>query len=177
MSAATCISFGAGESRVPGPLIDTCRVPEPDSLDPPPPVWRVPVHPLPPELAKRSAQVLAMTEVETPRGQRYRVQIRPEPPEHRHPLPAVADAAGLVLPALLGGALSAAARKLKLTVVQPGDRWLIEVVRRATTWRNEKVVYDEIIGAPDALIDRAFELADLIQRGASRLTWGASSHV
>lgn len=111
-----------------------------------------------------------MTEVETPRGTRYRVQIRPLPPAQSDPLPAAADIADLVLPALIGGAVSAAARRLKLSVVRPGDRWTIEVVRRATAWRAEKVVYDEIV-APDLLIDRAFELADLIQKGASRLAW------
>jgi hypothetical protein len=75
------------------------------------------------------------------------------------------------LPALVGVAVSALARKLNLGVVKPGDRWAIEVVRRATQWRDEKVVHEEIIDAPDRLIDRAFELADLLQRGIPRLQW------
>jgi hypothetical protein len=102
---------------------------------------------------------------------RYRVQIRPQPPDRRDPLPGAADAAGVLLPARVGGAVSALAGKLNLGVVKPGDRWVIEVVRRATRWRDEKVVHEEIIDAPDQLIDRAFELADFVQRGVPRPQW------
>jgi hypothetical protein len=152
-------------------VIDTGGVVDSGQPIVPEPVWRVPVNPLPPDVARRSAQVLALTDVETPHGRRYRVQIRPQPPERRDPLPAAADAAGVLLPALVGVAVSALARKLNLGVVKPGDRWAIEVVRRATQWRDEKVVHEEIIDAPDRLIDRAFELADLVQRGIPRLQW------
>jgi hypothetical protein len=122
-------------------------------------------------LARRSAQILAMTNVETPQGKRYRIEIRPQPPVQRDPLSLAGDVVGLMLPALIGGALNVAAHRLKLAVVKPRDRWTIEVVRRATTWRDEKVVYDEIIDTPIVVIRRAFELADLIQRGVSRLAW------
>lgn len=155
----------------PSAVIDTDGVVKSGRPGAPEPVWRVPANPLPPDLAKRSAQVLALTDVETPHGRRYRVQIRPQPPDRRDPLPRAADAAGVLLPTLLGGAVSALVGKLNLGVVKPGDRWVIEVVRRATQWRDEKVVHEEVIDAPDQLIDRAFELADLVQRGVPRLRW------
>jgi hypothetical protein len=154
-----------------GQMIDTGHVIDAGRPEPPPPVWRVPVNPLPPDLAKRSAQVLAMTDVETPHGRSYRIHIRPQPPGRRDPLPAVTDAAGMVLPALVAVAVSALGRRLNVGVVRPGDRWAIEVIRRETRWRDEKVVHEEIIDAPGQLIDRAFELADLVQRGVPRLQW------
>ena len=112
-----------------------------------------------------------MTDVETPTGKRYRVQIRPQSPSQRDPLAAAGDIGDLLLPAVIGGALSPAARKLNLAVVRPGDRWTIEVIRRETTWRSGKVVHAEIIDTPNLVIDRAFELADFIRRGISRLAW------
>jgi len=112
-----------------------------------------------------------MADVETPTGKHYRPQIRPRPASQCDPLSAVGDVGDLILPALIGGALGAAARKLNLAVTRPGERWTIEVIRRETTWRSEKVVHDEVIDTPNRVIDRAFELTDFIQRGVSRLAW------
>ncbi|MBO0864310.1 MAG: hypothetical protein J2P16_04470 [Mycobacterium sp.] len=138
------------------------------------PVWRTPKNPLPPELARRSGQVLAMADVATPRGKRYRVQIRPETPNEINPLPSAADAGGEVLPAVLGAAAGALASRLRLALQSPANGWVVEVLLRETHWRAEKAVHSETLRTPDAVIDRAFELVELIRRGAGRVGWWRS---
>jgi hypothetical protein len=70
-------AFPCSPLRLSAVVIDTGEVVDSGQPIVPEPVWRVPVNPLRPEVAKRSAQVLALTNVETPHGRRYRVQIRP----------------------------------------------------------------------------------------------------
>lgn len=154
-----------------GSLGDTSAVT--DSDDPPVagPVWRVPAHPLPPELARRSGQVLARAEVATPAGTRYWVQVRPETPTEFTPLPYLADAGADIVPAVVGAAAGALASRLSLAYRAPARGWVVEVLRRETRWRAEKVVHTETLPTPDAVIDRALELVELIQRGIGRAGW------
>src|SRR3954451_11607970 len=103
-AADECVHLDANRVHG-GQLIDTVCVSEAGNRGAPQSMWRVPVHPLPPSLARRSAQILAMTDVETPQGKHYRIQIRPQPPGQRDPLSVAGDVTDLILPALMGGAL------------------------------------------------------------------------
>lgn len=153
------------------PLRHTSTVTDPATGPVPGPVWRAPKHPLPPDLARRTGQVLAMAEVSSPRGKRYRVQIRPETPKEIKPLPYVADAADDILPAAVGAAVGALGNRLRVAFPTSATGWVVDVSRHETRWRARKIVHSETLSTLAAVIDRASELAELVQHGTGRIGW------
>jgi hypothetical protein len=112
-----------------------------------------------------------MTDVVTPNGKRYRVQIRPDLPEYIHPISGVADLAGDALPALVGVVAAAIGSKLRIRVGDADTGWTIDVVRHETRWRSAKVIHSETLNESDAVVERAYELGAMIRQGVSRLNW------
>jgi hypothetical protein len=51
------------------------------------------------------------------------------------------------------------------------DAWKLEVVRCATRWRADRIVFEDSDDDPFRIVDRAFEIAQAIADGRGRLRW------
>lgn len=86
------------------------------------------------------------------------------------PVSGLGDLAGVFLPNL-GNVAAAALDKLRIRLHDAQGGWTVEVVRRGTPWRADRVVHSEDHDDLGTAIDRVHAIAGQISNGVGRLHW------
>jgi hypothetical protein len=125
-----------------------------DSGDAAQSAWR----PLPrkrPWYRRLSAQRLAETDVLAPNGSRYLIRVI-----RNGPVVGLTDAMGSGNPVIGGAGL------IKANLLAGGETgWSISVLKPGSTWRSERTLYQQHVGAKAILVDVVLAITNALERG------------